>query len=101
MATYVINHCDLVSKMRRKKMSREDFMGAVLYRAGKIVNNVVENLVGTKKKLKPSKNKGVEITATAVANQVIDKGAEEIASDMGISLKTLKEQASSTHISSC
>lgn len=97
---HVINHCGLRNEMQQKQMTREDFMERVLQRAGQIIDDVVENRTGEEKS-NPSEYAGVEITAIAVANHVLDEGAGKIAADMGTSLQVLKEQASAAHISSC
>lgn len=92
-----INHCEMRDQIKEAGLGKEDFMEAVLERAGAIV---ITTLAG-KGAGKPHKYPGVELAAMAVANHVINEGANKVAADLEVPLDDLKTQGASKHISWC
>ncbi|MBT6691378.1 hypothetical protein HOB10_03540 [Candidatus Parcubacteria bacterium] len=91
----VINHCELYREVQGS-MDTADFQEAVMTRAGEIVEAAKNGQTSD-----PHNLRGVEIVAWSVAQHVLNEGARQIASDLGVEIDRLKRQASSQHISSC
>lgn len=94
---YAINHCDLCQEVEDGGMSKPDIQEALMERVGQII---AETYRGGKKS-KPHKYLGIELMAKAVAQEVIQEGANKVAKDLNIDLTEMTDLAKSSHISFC
>ncbi|MDO8669497.1 MAG: hypothetical protein Q7K65_04345 [Candidatus Buchananbacteria bacterium] len=91
----VINHCGMTDAIE-SKLSKEDFMEAVMERSAAIVESEIAGSGS-----QPHELAGVELVAQVVAQAVKLEGARKVADDVGADLARLINQAKSEHISSC
>ena len=94
---HAINHCGLTRAIGQAGLTRHDFQEEVMNRAAELITAAQTGQNGPK----PHKLAGVELVAQSVATHVIDEGARQVACDMNVDLRQLKELAASQHISSC
>jgi hypothetical protein len=92
---YPINHCQLVAEAEAR-LCTEQFMEAVMARAGQIIEDVQTGGTSQAHNLQ-----AVELVARVVAQHVVQEGARIVARGMGVDLERLMSLAASRHISAC
>lgn len=93
---YAINHCAMRDAAFAAGITQEHFQELVVARVGRIVSDLINGTTSD-----PHPVAAVEVTAKAVANNVLARGAEKLAADMGTTVDDLTEAAAYDHISYC